>query len=484
MVPPVPGLWLTQTHANCECNEFVSAHNRVLGECPLPSNAGLAGVRKHLANLAKRMAVVPLTLEQALNHFRGARYTLYKNAYDSLQRKPLGRNDSTLSCFIKSEKMDPSAKTNPDPRMIQARGPRFNLHMACYVHPLERQVYTTCDWSGMRVFAKGLNSLQKAELIRAKFSLLRNPVCYSLDASRFDKHVSPQLLGEEHRFYKRVFKGDALLAMLCEWQTTNRCYTQNNVKYTAKGGRMSGDMNTALGNCILMYSMLMTVSEKLGFQPLVIDDGDDCLMLVEAEHAIKFEKKIGAEFLEFGMSIKLENMACRLEDIVFCQSKVVGDRMVRNWRKVISHGTAGVKHWSNPKLVRPMLTSVGKCELACNPGVPILQEYALALIRNGRGQQQKRLDVDSGVLLRARYEVGSDQAILNARSKPVSVQARFDFEDVWGVPVKEQLIIEDILSRWTIDDVVGQKVQLELASDWIPRHGPHVQHPLNAWWEG
>lgn len=486
LLPPIPGLYAPQTHLACQCNEFVSAHNRVLGEAPLPTKRGIFDVRRQLKRLAWQLPFPRAeSLDEALMHFRGARYTLYSNARESLRSKPLARADANLGCFVKAEKFNPLDKVNPDPRMIQARGPRFNLHMAGYIHPLERIVYQLRDEFGLRIFAKGLNSFEKADLIRSKFAKLKRPVCYSLDASRFDKHVSPKLLDEEHRFYLTMFPRDAQLAMLCDWQKRNKCFTSNGVRYAARGGRMSGDMNTALGNCVLMYAMLMAVAERLGVTPLVVDDGDDCLMLVEDHEAHKFEECITPYFLEFGMAIKLENRAEVPEQVVFCQSKIVGDRMVRNPIKVMSNGTSGCKHWHDPKLVRPMLTAVGACELACNAGVPVLQEYALSLLRNGRGERAKRIDLEGGVLQRALYEAGSEQNIYATKAKDVTLEMRMEFERVWGIPVPAQLILEEMLQGWVIDDIVAVPVGTELHADWELQEDPsRVPARAPAFWSG
>lgn len=467
MLPPIPGLYLCQTHAACVCNEIVSASNRVLGVTPAPTIGGMREVRRALRDLAGRVdPVVKLTMEQTLAHFKGARFNLYNQALESFRSRPFGPADARISAFIKAEKFDPSAKVNPDPRMIQARGPRFNLLMAAYMHPLEKSVYSLKDKHGLRIFSKGLNSFQKALLIEDKFACLRHPVCYSLDASRFDKHVSLDLLREEHRFYQLMYRGDAELRVLCRLQEKNKCRVSNGTKYTVRGGRMSGDMNTAIGNCLLMYAMLQAVASSLGFEPLIVDDGDDCLMFVEAEQTPLFEREINREFLKFGMTIKLENRACRPSDVIFCQSRIIHHRMVRDWRKVLSHGTAGVKHWNDPKLVRPMMTAVGYCELACNPGIPILQEYALALIRNGRGERPKRLDVEHGVLLRAIDEVGYS-GIYKSKSVPVSLAAREDFARATGVDIPLQWLIEERLSQWVVETVESVPVDAELNARWV-----------------
>lgn len=485
-MPPIPGMEHCQTHTACQANEFVSVHNRIVGETVLPTPKGVAAVRHQLRKLAGKLQYPAAeTMDQVMAHFKGARFTLYDQARKSLLAQPFCARDANISTFIKAEKFHPSAKVNPDPRPIQARGPRFNLHMARYIHPLEKVVYNLLDSHGLRVFAKGLNSFQRAALISAKFACLEKPVCFSLDASRWDKHVSLAMLKAEHAFYTHMFPGDDFLKHLCRLQQVNKCRTSNGVVYTATGGRMSGDMNTALGNCVLMYAMLMGVADKLGVEPLVVDDGDDCLMFVEEWHAGRFQQHISKLFREYGMDIKLENRATVPEQVVFCQSKIVAGRMVRNPLKVMSNGTSGVKHWNDPRLTRSMFTAVGSCELSCNAGVPVLQEYALALKRNGRGQRMTRMDIDHGVLLRALYEVGSEQAIYDSAAKEITMEARIEFEKVWGIPVGVQDWLERRLRDWDVEDIVAQPVGVEIRADWVVQEDPSRVFPVDpAFWTG
>lgn len=248
---------------------------------------------------------------------------------------------------------------------------------------------------------------------------------------------------------------------------------------------MSGDMNTALGNCVLMIAMCEAARQSLGVQFEIFDDGDDCLLFCEAEDLPLIRRRLPELFLEFGQELKLENETDSLQGIIFCQSRLVelagGPRMIRDWRKVLSHGTSGVKHWNNPKLVRPMMNAIGHCELALNPGVPILQEYALALIRNGRGERLKWLDVDSGLLLRTRYELRAEgnfeKAIYTVDPVPVTAEARRSFEAAFGIDPAEQLAVENILRNWTVSRTEALDVPVELNAHWDDMSLPELQTP-------
>lgn len=481
VIPPVDGLFLPQVHSNSTGNEIVSASNRVLGTCPQPEPAAIRRLHRLMTGVATRLpAVLPLTTEQALATFKGAKYKLYERAYRSLQVSPLSRKDASIKAFIKSEKFDWTAKVNPDPRMIQCRGERFNLHMACYTKPLEKALYALRDYTGTEVFAKCANSYKKAALIKAKFEAVPGCVAFSLDASRFDKHISLELLRVEHGFYKKMYGRDPMLATLCRWQEKNRVRTSTGVRYGVCGGRMSGDMNTALGNCAIMYGMLLDACQQLDVLPAVLDDGDDCIIFIPASVADLARRELPRIFLGYGQEIKLENEARCVSDVLFCQSRplvVSGSlKMVRNWKAVLSKGTSGVKHWNNPRLVRPMCTTVGACELACNRGVPILQEYALALLRMGQGEQLRQIDYYEGYLWRAKLEVGSLANALLVTPTPVTADDRIEFSRVFGVSVDHQLAIEETLRQWEFG-THAENMPPELDSRWRPNFAPGVWVP-------
>ncbi len=109
---------------------------------------------------------------------------------------------------------------------------------------------------------KGMDVRTVAKVLREKWDMFPNPVAIGLDASRFDQHVSVPALEFEHSVYLSCFKQKKhreRLAKLLKLQLENHCtgYAEDGViKYTTTGTRMSGDMNTSLGNCVLMCSLI------------------------------------------------------------------------------------------------------------------------------------------------------------------------------------------------------------------------------------
>lgn len=458
----IPGTWQPFTHANCVCNQMVAIANRVIGVVPIPTTNGLSDLRSEVKRMYAGLPthLVPWTMTQVVDSFKDSRRGVYERARLSLLDRPFCKADTRINAFVKAELADAAAKVCPDPRIISARSVRYNLLLAQYLRPLERKIINMRSKRGLRIFAKGQNSVERAEEIRRKFECFDNPVCFSIDASRWDKHMDLKVLEIEHSIYKRAFPGDPFLQQLLDNQLINRCATRDGVRYVCRGRRMSGDMNTGLGNCIVMSAMVTKIMRKLGVPFEIYDDGDDCLLIFSREHQELVRENLARMFLEFGQEVKLENEAFEPTDVVFCQSKMVktmtGWRMVRNWRKVLSHGTSGTKHWNNLKLIRGMMNAVGSCELALNRGVPIIQSYALALRRIGDGERLKRIDVNSGLMMRCRHELGVeshefDTHVYKTTALPVTSEARLTFENAFGVPIWEQLAIERKLAIWSPD---------------------------------
>lgn len=407
-------------------------------------------LKKAVSRLWKCKWLAPLSLEDALATFKGTRQKLYARAYDSLLVEPLGKRDSRIKAFVKAEKFNPADKKNPDPRMIQARDPRYNLHLARFLRGIEHFVYGL-KHRGRKVIVKCCNPLERAQIILDKFSAFKHGVCLSIDGSRWDKHIALKVLEVEHDFYQSFYPGDHELKQLLHWQSYNRCRTSNGVKYAVSGGRMSGDMNTALGNCLLMTAMVFAAMRRLDIKDFdIVDDGDDCLLMFESELLDKINKELPNIFLEFGQEIKLENHATKYTDIIFCQCKPTWNghefTMARDWRKVLSQSCCGTKHWNDPNLVRPMFGLLGDCENALHHGIPILQEYASTLRRLSGGARATMAHMDSSYQYRiANYQLGEIHEIAADEVKAVS---RIMFQHTWGVDPSTQLAIEQHLREW------------------------------------
>lgn len=98
------------------------------------------------------------------------------------------------------------------------------------------------------------------------------------------------------------------------------------------------------------------------------------------------------------------------------------------------------------RAVDPVLHQIGQCELAVNMGVPVLQAYALAMLRNAKRAWTNK-PTYTGRLQKAIREYKSHDG--DIRPLPITVEARLSFEEAFGMPLWEQLWYERLFETVT-----------------------------------
>ncbi len=458
---------------------MVSATNRVLGVVPRPTKFGI----KLLAKEARRfkcmlVPVDPMTDDEFLACYDGPKKARYVTAINSLINDPITIKDSHISAFIKAEKCDPGHKVNPDPRMIQARSPRYNYLLGRWLKPLEHQIYRKLrDGINSRMVMKGLNQRERAAAFVNKWAAFDDPVAIPLDGSRWDKHIWGEVLNIEHSIYLAAIRC-SVVALLLKWQRRNICKTRNLVFWIVWWRRMSGDVNTGLGNSVLMSLMLKAIFRTLGIKKwAAVVDGDDGVPVVERRDLVLVQKYLSKLFLDFGQEVKLETPTSDIQKVKFCQTQLVWvdeePIMVRDWKRCLSHDTSGVKNWGDPNVSPALLKAVGMCNLALHAGMPILQAHALACIRNA-GETKARFDILALEDAWARYktELGHPAA-LTTKAKAIKASTRLSFMHATGVSIEEQIDIESRLDSWQIDSFVPIDYRAERNSSWEDMTDPN-----------
>lgn len=332
----------------------------------------------------------PVSRQQFVEYYKGRRRSLYQRAADGLVLKPVHVRDSYLSTFIKAEKINLSVKADPAPRVIQPRKPRYNVEVGKYLLPLEHKVYDEIDnlFKSPTIMSK-YNSKQQAEIIVSKWNSFVKPVCIGLDASRFDQHVSVQALQFEHDFYNSIFRSKELRDLLT-WQINNIGFARSDTakfKYIKKGSRMSGDMNTSLGNKFLMCLMAYGYINAKKFRIEFVNNGDDCLMMLEARHLSKLND-LQQHFLGYGFKIVTEPPVYEIENIEFCQCKPLKCngiwRMVRNVKTCLLKDVTSVNLGHDTTMYQSWLFDVAGCGQAFASDVPVLGKFYQMLQRFGK----------------------------------------------------------------------------------------------------
>lgn len=459
--PLIPGVFQPTFHYDCAHNRLRSAIGRVISVVPKPSLAGVARLKESAAWLMQKLPFIPAQdIHKMPSRYSGGKKKRYEEAVDKFLRSGLHKGDAHCAMFVKSDRLDAAAKVNPDPRAIQFRGAKYCVALAQYLQPIEHFIYEmSCFCKGVphtRNIAKGLNQMQRAELLRVKMSHFISPVVISLDASRFDKHVGVELLKVEHSIYSWC-NPDKFFRFLLTLQLLNIIHAKFGLKYLAAGRRMSGDMNTALGNCLLMLLMLLCFCLFLVLEKWdCLDDGDDCLLIIELEDLQRVQANVSSHFLEYGMVMKLENVAYSLHEVVFCKSSVIevaGARVkfVRDYRVVISKALTGIRHWQDPNYRIKVLRANGLCELVLNLGVPVLQSFAMCIIRNVGRKGDVRVASDQYQYRVSRELKGLGIQLTDVKPREVTWAARESFATAFKCDISEQMLYERFFDAWTFD---------------------------------
>lgn len=391
----------------------------------------------------------PITSSKFLEHYKGAKRAIYERAVSENLAGGVPRWSAYLNTFVKAEFLNLDAKPDPAPRVIQPRHPRYNAALGRYIQPLEHRAYRAiAKICGGPTVMKGYNAAQVGRIMASAWGEFNSPCGVSLDASRFDQHVSVEALQFEHSIYRGAYSNLTThekdeLALLLEWQISNRGIArlpEATVKYTVDGNRMSGDMNTALGNCLLMCLMVRSWCRRQGVRFRLMDNGDDATVFMEAADLPLFMDGLKQWFQEMGFTMKVEEPVFTLEHVEFCQTHPV--RVGGEWRMVRNPLIAMAKDtlWKCPNRGSQLaawrwLTAVGDCGAAACSGVPVMQEfYAYLQSHNTRGPTQGFGSGDSGF---ERMAVGMCRT-----RQPVDDNARVSFWLAFGITPDTQVQLE------------------------------------------
>lgn len=386
-----------QTHNNSLANLCRGVGERVLytnRECLKPIQPRVLVFEKRLASYRDQLVRIigwqsPVTHDQFVDFYKGPRRLVYQRAVDGLVMEPVRPRDAFLKTFVKAEKLNFSVKNDPAPRVIQPRDPRYNVEVGCFLRPLEHKMYDAIDtvFKSPTIMSP-YNAFTQARILRDCWDQFNDPVCVGLDASRFDQHVSVQALEFEHSVYDAIFKSSKLRWLL-RMQLHNHGIARASdgfFRYEKRGSRMSGDMNTSMGNKILMCLMAKSYLDTLPFKCRFVNNGDDCLVFTERKNLESLES-MERYFRDFGFNIVRETPVTEFEMVEFCQTKPVCCnsvwRMVRNVKTCLTKDVTCVNLGHNVEMYRRLLKDIGVSGLATAADVPVLGAFYRMLSRFG-----------------------------------------------------------------------------------------------------
>lgn len=414
-------------------------------------------------------STAPWTHQEFLDSYRdGRKKKVYKQALDRYETESINiKDESRVSVFVKREKTDRTTKLDPVPRVISPRSPIFNVEIGVYLKKLEHMMFKSINQLfGHDTVFKGYTYERQAELLREKWDSFHCPVAVGLDASRFDQHVSKEALKWEHAQYLKCFHGSdqRKLSNLLKLQLNNYCSgnaPDGKLKYTVEGTRMSGDMNTSLGNCLIMCCMIHQYSLDRGVKISLANNGDDCVVFMEKRDLLAFSTGLDAWFRKMGFNMTVEKPVYTFEHIEFCQTKPIFDgnmwTMCRNPWTALSKDSVMLDHRKG--FFKLWLNAVGTGGLSLAGGLPIFDSFYRMLQRSGSSSYKSNtrewnIEDLSGMTSWSFRHGGSGRS-----SCQVTDDARISFWDAFGVLPDDQVELELYYDSMNITSDMGDLYQ-------------------------
>jgi len=446
-------------HNNSAVNLIRAVNERVfyvkgpngLVECPRGNPEAwfrLDSVSKKLAGvvLANDQGVKELTCAEFVAQCPSHKRKLYSRAAEEFERRGVVKRDCRLGSFVKFEKVEfrrSGPKQDPCPRLIQPRSPVFNVALGRYTRRVEEELYRALAavWNAELdelVVMKGLTVEDVGKQLRLKWDKYDHPVAVGLDASRFDQHVSVGALKWEHSVYNRIFES-AELKYLLKQQLRNRgsAFADGvRIDYVVDGTRSSGDMNTGLGNCLIMSALVLQYVRDKGIKASLANNGDDCLVFMEARDLAKFSAGLDAWFLEFGFEMEVEAPCYVFEECEFCQMhpvRVGGEWvMVRNPMAALSKDSMMLGF--PPQQYPAWLHAVGTAGSSLYGDIPI---YGVLY------EQFAKQGVETNIRNQGAMETGFLRMVRRTRQPHISDDTRISFSLAFGISPAVQSVMED-----------------------------------------
>ena len=208
-----------------------------------------------------------------------------------------------------------------------------------------------------------MNALEKAQAIHRLTTI--SEIGLEIDFSRFDRSLSTKLLEHtEHAIYRRCLP--SAISQMMTLQLKNYVRTRNNAVYMIDGTRMSGDVNTSIGNCLVNACLIRSLGIKL---TQVKIEGDDMLAAVTKAQRDQLDldilRKAGTDPVARVLPI---------DEAEFCSRRLIftphGPRLCRDPRREIRrtgysiHGETemeklerGIQEWEGLPMFGPLYQS-------------------------------------------------------------------------------------------------------------------------------
>lgn len=438
----------------CACNEYDALVRRhyckpITGDEP----AALALFREEMNRCSEAFSKFKkMDYQKVMFHTRSSIRARYARAFSSLNsgRIFIGKKEARLSGFVKYEKI-PEGKwlDKKAPRLIQFRSFEYLYTLKSYLLKYSLQVKEADvdrRWNDQpvhEILTKTMDGYGCANVMRKAWDEFTDPVALCLDHSRFDGHYDEFLLTQEHQFWLGLCMSRGLSRIL-KLQIKNNGVTAGGLSWKAKYKRASGEYTTSDGNSLSNYVMLVVWLKMSGISRFrVFVNGDDSVVMIDRGD----EKKLRplTFFNNFGMETEMDRCVDQFQRITYCQTSPV--RVKRNdaltWYmcktplRAMSRFCYSVSQYA--ACSDRYLLGSALCDLACNSGIPILQNFSLRVVSDCQharplGSVDKSAAMKSGNMVEL---------------KDICFETRQDFAIAFGIDVYDQFLLEAELAAET-----------------------------------
>lgn len=372
----------------------------------------------------------PWTVQRYIDERRGrvteSRIHLLEKAADTLGVLPITIQDATVDVFIKKELLlKPGV-----PRIIMPTSDRYLIELGRYIGPVENLI------SKLQFFTehttKGMTYLGMGESFKRMVNACVEPIAYSIDFSKFDAHISRELMEIEHTVYKKLIN-DPYFESLLNMQFKMVGKTTF-AKFVRIAGRASGCPNTTLGNTLVNIFVHESIKRRYNIQSAnYLCIGDDALVIAEM---LDKDWPVDA-YRDYGLQVKLDKVP--ITHAEYCSGNFMPieggnytfvrtfNRMLRKLPKTVvqCNKQQAIKLWHD-KL---------HADLCLMPKVPILSE----LLRH----HHNKLECSKLLLTNLSWTRRLNLDVHDLpREISVDMCSRLWFEEVYGLSPAQQLAVE------------------------------------------
>lgn len=353
-----------------------------------------------------------------------------------------------IQAFIKSERY-PNYK---EFRGIYSRSDKFKVIAGPIFKTIEKVVYSiktnstgsvslTDNSNHSEVFVKHVPVLKRAEHILNKLKGVGRRYI-ATDYTAFEKHFTKEVMELlEFQLYRHLFKCLPLQLWFLN-QVLEVLSGDNTIRFrrfwmTMKAGRMSGEMNTSLGNGFANYMIFLFVNDLLGNTDVdCVIEGDDC---AGCYSGISPTSQL---YDSVGFTCKIE-LVPEVTEASFCgliyddldQLSICDPIKVLLKVGWSSSYYVGVGEKMRKKLFKAKILSL----IHQYPGVPIIQPYARKMYHLLNPKLKPHFgDID-------KYVVNEIIALCDKDIPPPTIimpRTRFLMSRIFGVSVDEQILLE------------------------------------------